>query len=204
MKIIYKEDPLATVVELDEQETEILRLKIKLEQYEEMIFSAHWSLTRSAEYLAGLPRPQTIEQAREEAIKELDPEYWCDDGNKLDARVDELLKHYVEELKGYHVGDCTCFPASCSKCHAESILGIDTIKGLGKHPGHKIYSMFNYKDGETWKTRGIDEVLEMLRTYEPKADWAGWEDHVPRWKAEGQRAYEWLLKYKEEHLDSHN
>lgn len=209
MKITYTPNPLNTIVELDEHEIELFRLKLKIEQYEEMIFSAHWGLTRTAEYLAGLPRPKTVEQAREEAIKELEPEYWCDDGNKLDKRVDELLKHYLEELRLPHLGDCTCFAMSCSKCHAESLFGIDTIKGLGKHQAHKVQGAFsNGKDGDVWLPEAsLDEAISRLENYNPTKGpaWArfsqgDFDAHVPRWKAEAASAAAWLKNYRSEHF----
>jgi len=187
MKITYTPNPLATIVELDDHEKEVLRLKLKIEVYEDMIFSAHWNLTRTAEYLAGLPRPSTIEKAREEAIEELDPDYWCsDEGSKLDARVEELLSHYLEELKLEHVGDCTCFPMSCSKCHAESMIGVDTIKGLGKHAGYRIQSVFSRWNQETQKhDRPEVSLAEALKKLEG---------------VESKGAYEYLLAYQQEHF----
>jgi hypothetical protein len=65
MKITYTPNPLDTQVELEPHEQELLRLKIKLGEYENILFSAHWDLTRTDEYLAGLPCPKTAEQARE-------------------------------------------------------------------------------------------------------------------------------------------
>jgi len=192
MKITYTPNPLNTIVELDDHELEVFRLKLKLKEYEDLLFSAHFHLQEDESWF-------DINRAR----KELDPVYWCtDDKSKLEERVDELLEHYVEELAGSHIGDCTCFAASCSKCNAESILGIDTIKGLGKHPGHKIQSVFNYKDGDIWKERTMDEALELLRVYDPKPTGPGWEkvggyeQYVPRWTQEAKHAYEWLLDYK--------
>jgi hypothetical protein len=207
MKITYTPNPLRTIVELDEQEIELFRLKIKIEQYEDMIFSAHFALTSRLKDMGSL-KAITVESAIEEATKELDPAYWCDDAeSKLDKRVNELLEHYLEELKGSHIGDCTCFAMSCSKCHAESKLGIDTIKGLGKHPGHKIQSAFSYKDGDVWKERTLEEALALLRDYDPTpASTSGWDkvggymQYVPRWKEEAAVAYKWLLAYRKEHF----
>lgn len=204
MKITCTPNPLNTIIELDDHEKEVFKLKLRIEAYEDMLFSAHWSLTRSAEYLAGLPRPKTIEEARAAAIEELDPEYWCAENNKLDARVEELLQHYIEELKSNHVGDCTCCPASCSKCHAESMIGINTIKGLGKHSAHKIESVFSRWNPETQQHDrpevSLVQALEKLRTFQPKATWEGWEAHAERWAKEANAAYEWLKAYQEQHF----
>lgn len=203
MKITYTPNPLETIVELDEQEIELLRLKIKIEQYEELLFSAHWDLTRETDYLAKLPRPKTVEQSREEAIKRLDPSYWCsDDKSKLDERVDELLEHYLEELKSIHVGDCTCVPCSCSKCHAESTLGINTLDPYpGKHVLYKIASVFSRWNPETKEHDrpevSIDEAIEKLRAYKPSASWTGWEAHADRWAQENAKALEYLVNYRD-------
>lgn len=92
-----------------------------------------------------------------------------------------------------HCGDCTCVPASCEKCFAEEMLSIDTIKGCGKHQLYKIRDAF--KDGV-----GITDAIARLEAYEPKAEWEGWEAHVPRWKAEAKDALKWLCAYRDEHF----
>lgn len=159
MKITYTPNPLETKVELEDHEKELLRLKIKLGEYEDMIFGAHYTLTTNGAH----GRERTMDEVVADACKELDPDYWCDDGNKLDKRVDELLQHYIEELQFTHLGDCTAFPMSCSKCHAEEKLGINT---LGTYPGksvlHAISHAFNYREGDEWKTRTTEEALEKL------------------------------------------
>jgi len=209
MKITWTPNPLNTIIELDEHELEVLKLKLKIEAYEEMIFSAHWDLTRTAEYLAGMGSPKTVEEAHAGAIKELDPAYWCDDDNKLDKRIDELLEHYVAELKSPHIGDCTCFAMSCSKCHVEDMLGINTIKGLGKHPGHKVQGAFsNGRNGDVWLPEAsLDEAIERLAGYDPKptssSGWdkvGGFEAHIPRWKEEAAQAHAWLVSYRDQHF----
>ena len=189
MKITYTPNPLATIVELDEHEIEVLRLKIKLEQYEELMFGAYWDLTRDEKYLAGLPRPKTVEQARQEAIEALDPKHWCtDEPSKVDKRVEELLQHFLEELRGSHLGDCTAFPMSCSKCHAENLLGIDTLgPKSGKHVLHRIASTFSTWNPDTQQHDlpevTLDEALAKL-----KAD------------PNGKDAYEYLLNYRKTHF----
>lgn len=217
MKITYTPNPLDTIVELDSQEIELLRLRLKIEQYEDMIFSAHFVITERLKDMGSL-KALDIDAALTEARKELDPDYWCNDEegrtdhSKLDSRVDELLKHYLEELKADHVGDCTCVAMSCSKCHAENVLGIDTLKPFpGKHAMHKVASAFS-RWNETTKQHdlpevSLDEAIEKLRTYNPVKGgaWEGYSQesfdaHVPRWQAEAKTAYEYLVAYRNTHF----
>lgn len=210
MKITYTPNPLDTVVELDRQEIDMFRLKIKLQQYEEMIFSAYYTITSRLEERGSL-KAITAEEAMKEARKELDPDYWCndeadkEDHSKLDSRVELLLDHYIADLKSSHVGDCTCVPASCSKCHAEQLLGIDTLKPYpGKHQLHQIASVFSRWNVET-KQHDLPEVtlgeaIEKLSTYTPKANWLGWESHADRWACEAKEAHEYLINYRNKHF----
>jgi hypothetical protein len=168
MKITYTPNPLETIIELNDQEKELLRLKIKLEKYEDRIFEAHFYLTKRLadnDLIDVLPK----ETAIDEAVKLLDPGYWCDDlegrenYSRLDRRVDELLDHYIEELKSTHIGDCTAYPMSCSKCLAENMLGISSLDPYpGKHALHEINRAFNYRDGTEWKQRSYEQVLEIV------------------------------------------
>ena len=210
MKITYNKNPLKTVVELDDYEKEVFRLKIKVKELEEDLGSASIYLDpKNASWVMNAtprrPNGHTLESLIEEVRKDyLDMDYMYgekDEEHSLDKRVETLLEHYLEELKGWHVGDCTCVACSCSKCHAESILGIDTIKGLGKHSAYKVDGAFGKNNEKT-----IDEALESLRNYDPKPTGPGWdklggyEQYVPRWKAEAASAYEWLLNYRNTHF----
>ena len=176
MKITYTPNPLDTIVELDEHEIEVLRLKLKLEIYEDKMFSAHYALNTTLD----------PEEAKEEAMKQLNPAKWCTDEMSLvDARVEELLQHYLEELRGGHLGDCTAFPMSCSKCHAEQLLGIDTLKPYpGKSVLHVINLAFNYKEGEESKMRDMAGAIEWLQV--------GGETRT--------KALEYLLNYRNTHF----
>lgn len=199
MKITYTPNPLRTIVELDEGEKKLLWYRIKCDEMADMLFLVYCELEHKE-----APNMDRIKD-------EVDPAYYLDEDppekSGLDKRCDNLLTHYIEELQGSHLGDCTCFAMSCPKCMAEGKLGIDTIKGLGKHPGHKIQSAFSYKEGDVWKERTLDEALAILKDYEPKpASGSGWEKvggfeaHIPRWKAEAKVAYEWLKNYRDEHF----
>jgi len=210
MKITYTPNPLDTIIELDEHEKEIFRLKIKVNLLEEDLGSAAIYLDPKNASWVMSPSPRrpdghTTETLIAEVLDHyLDLSYLYSEGKYegkgLDARVNELLEHYLGELKSNHCGDCTCFPASCCKCHAEDLLGINTIKGLGKHEAYKIQSAFSYKDGDVWKQRTLGEAMEHLR--KSHAEWQVSTDpspHAPRWKAESERALCWMEQYIADH-----
>lgn len=190
MKIIHNKNPLCTIVELDYNEKKELWYKIKIEIMEEWLSSTHFYL-EEGEYF-------NLEKARKYSNTE---NYISNDDNvksKLDTFSDELLETYISELKSNHCGDCTCVPCSCMKCHAESLLGIDTIPGLNKHAAHYINSAFGYKNYNT-----IEQALEYLLNHKPVKS-KGWENatqedfdkYLARWNKQATEAYEWLLSYK--------
>jgi hypothetical protein len=187
MKISWHQNPLQTTISLTEQEKELFRLKVIAAEMEENVGMAAFHLDAS-DRDKGYFDP-------EQAMRYL--------GYAQDADVgDREYRLYLSELEqGVHIGDCTCFPASCAKCHAEYILGFSTISGLGKHAAHKVYGSFSI-DGIT-----IHEVIRRLEKYEPVRSGA-WLDmpeeaftqHLPRWKAEAQSAVTWLKTYRDGHF----
>lgn len=189
MKIIYKPNPLETIVELDERDKEILRWRIIAHKLEERLFDISSALEEVNDH--------SIFRAKQYATLTYDDEY----KTEIDKYADKWTEIYANALKEDHVGDCTCVPASCLKCHAENYLDIDTLEGLGKHEAGKIFGAFGAFEEDS-PTRSIDDVLEILKNYDPKANWEGWEAHAPRWIEEAKRAYEWLLNYKNTKLAS--
>lgn len=134
MNIVYTENPLCTRIGLDVHDAKNFWNLIKLAEMEELLFDAHFHMQDD--------RWNDMAAAR----RAVDPDYYVDeeDGTKtkLDQRVQILHDHYVQELLSSHGGDCTCFPASCSKCHAEHMLRIDTTPGMGKYMGYYVFGVF--------------------------------------------------------------
>jgi hypothetical protein len=162
MKLTYTPNPLATKVQLEPHEVELLRLKLRIDLLEDMVFDAHLALTQQDQ---PSEHPSPVAEAREKIIKRLDPATWYEEEpSALDHHIEYQLTWMVQELEsGMHAGDCTSMAATCPRCLAEGLLGIDTIKGLpGKHGGHAIYHAFHYKDGDTWKERSGREALQRL------------------------------------------
>lgn len=197
MEIIWKPNPLMTEIILDDAEKKLLWHKIKIEELQGNASGLFFHLTHYKE-----------EEKNEDWKKRLDShmhynsfEYIYDDGDGLSERVNTLHKYYLESLNGRHCGDCTCVPCSCEKCYAESLVEVDTIKGLGKHLAYKVEQAF--LDGKDEKGyykyhQDIDKALKYLKGYNPNC--TGYESYFNIWKAEADSAYEWLLKYKEEHF----
>jgi hypothetical protein len=186
MKIIYNKNPLRTTVELDEIEKKEFWYKIKINEMTNLLYEAHFFL----------------EENLEKVKKAVDPEYYSSENNELDKRCDLLLEQYLNDLQDIHVGDCTCVAMSCSKCHAESILGIDTIPGLKKHSSYKIDGAFGKNNEKT-----IEEAIESLKNYkvniENPKEWdrlGGYEQYIPRWMEEAKDAHDWLVDYKNRHF----
>lgn len=198
MKITYTQNPLLTVVEPDELEIEKMRYKIMCDDMTDLLFTVHFELSQ--------------ENPNMDRIKEVvNPDYYLNDNDagvtNQEQHVQEILQYYIKELQLEHGGDCTCFPASCPKCHAESLLGIDTIKGLGKHECRKIAGAFRQKVGDLYEQRTINEAIEHLKNYDPvpqdKDGWekvGGYEQYIPRWTQEAATALAWLQNYKDEHF----
>jgi hypothetical protein len=197
MKIIYNKNPLFTTVELDENEKKELWYKIKIIEMEDLLSEAALALEEGTHF--------DLKRARKAVEMNY---YWPENGKKsgLDKRVDQLFEYIIQALKSYHMGDCTCVACSCPKCYAESILGIDTIQGLGKHEAYKIYNAFGKYNEKT-----IDEAIATLSNFEinqenynPEAweKFGGYEKYVSCCKTEQERAHNWLINYKNEYFKS--
>lgn len=180
MKIVYTENPLCTRVELEPHESKELWYLIKVEEMVEMLYDAHFHLQDD--------KWHDLDKAR----YAVEPTYYLgneDDENnvsKLDQRVNELHAHFMEELVSTHAGDCTCFCASCSKCHVEEMLGIRTVENLGKHAGHYMHGLF-HKEGIDTCAKAIAD----LRANESLSD-------------TGKKVLEWLVNYQTTKLDPQN
>lgn len=190
MKIDWAENPLCTKIVLTDEEKNHFKTKIQLNAARDRLATAHFYLSEREDWF-------NLERARRET------DIFTEDGEDYIDDAKDLYELYLEDLNGAsHIGDCTCFAASCSKCQAEHLLGIDTIEGLGKHEANKIQTAFK-------KYETINEVLWYLKDYKveiPKdlnPAWGGVENfkkHIPRWEREGQNAYVWLKKYRDDHF----
>ena len=174
MKITYTPNPQMTKVELSEEEKQTLWFKLKIEEFEEYMYDAHFHLQPNKWY--------DLEKAK----SAVDADYWMseddDTPSKMDTRVDAMLEYYTSALQESHMGDCTCFPCSCLKCHAEQKLGIDTMQGVGKHMGHCIYGVFKQEHIHTC----LDAIKYLQSVKEPSATTTA--------------TLNWLIQYNNDHF----
>jgi hypothetical protein len=97
--------------------------------------------------------PQDPPRTMEDIHKAIHDVLWTPDGETLmpDGSDQDVLDQYAERynwdeyqrdhVEGWHVGDCTAFPASCGKCHAEQFYNFESPYE-GKHKGHKALNIF--------------------------------------------------------------
>lgn len=197
MNIIWKPNPLTSIVEVDDNDKERMLLAYKDDRYCSLLIR----IQNGVKGKFNQPK-WTLEQVETEVEK------WrkiCE----MDIDSPELTA-YIDDLSGVHIGDCTCIACSCMKCWGESLLGISTIEGLGNHEGANLWSAFTKPGRDTYDEDSwhddIDLALEYLNTpisetpnkhYEGKEDL--WKSCIPRWESERKNAYKWLKAYKEEH-----
>ncbi len=204
MRIIWNPNPLLTAVDLDDADKKLLWHQVKVHVLEERISEAYFDLDpEHQKWCRDALKDRCPVDFVAEAQKSLDYPFICGDEKRNDKTFDEYITEhadvYAAELLLGHSGDCTCVPGSCLKCHAEAMIGVDTIPGLGKHEASYI--------GSASGGRTIDEAIVYLRDYRPIKG-KGWERHtddeynahVPRWIEEAKRAHVWLVEYQREHF----
>lgn len=187
MKITWHQNPFLTTVELDERDKERILIAYQNEEYTNILCDLNLEL--NGKY--NRPALTDLEVIKKKVDK------WGEICN-LEVESEEI-QGYIKELDYPHMGDCTCVPCTCFRCLVESMLGIDTLKGLGKHEASAVLGAFG-KD-----TKTIDEAIATLeadKEYIKPDTWpdsVGYEIHIPRWESERMNAIVWLKKYKEEH-----
>jgi len=195
MKIEYTINPLETRVLLDDADRKYLRLAIRLEAALDAISYRDIRDKKTS--------PEDVERYTG-YLKHYDDKAYDEHPEKLDAEVAD----YEAELQSGHLGDCVCFACTCAKCMAESLLGIDTIAGLGKHEAHNIEMCFTDTSTRPWSRldKTAAEVIDILSTpmkREKNEHWKNYsqeeyESHIPRWEAERERALAWYKHYVQE------
>lgn len=188
MKINWQPNPFNTTIEIDKRDKDRVVLYLQTEEYTNMLCELDlWLKGR-----INTDVTPTIEEIHKRI------EGWGDVCN-MTSESEEVVT-FLSYLDTPHMGDCTCVPCSCIRCQVEDALGVDTLKGLGKHSARKVEGAFG-RDGSL----SIDEAianLEKTPDYNKPDTWpdsVGWDVHIPRWEIEREAALKWLKQYKETH-----
>jgi len=177
MNIIYAQNPLATRVELDDNDRKTLATNIRIDELENIICAM--GLYSEEGELFDLKR-----------VRETYKNYLSNYGEEAFSEiVKSRVKECEEELLGYHCGDCVCVACTCMKCWAEQFLGIDTTKGLGKHEGNIIDSVYRNKN------ISCKDAIKILEKNSIQIPAKSAEYHV-KWIETHLKALEWLKNYE--------
>lgn len=206
MEIIYKHNPLLNKVILNDTEKKLLFWKIVLSEFEDEI----WSLKfRLESYLDNKLDPDEIGH---EPLKEYTKEFLADPIRKTYEKIDTIaegmikieydeskIKYFIDALQEMHDGDCISQPCSCLKCHAESMLDIESMPNYPGGIGLALVYAFQTKDEFVGDKKTIDDAIDYLsnRDYTEYENQEFYKSHVVRWKERDKKAYEYLLYYKQ-------
>jgi|ERR1700691_1629201 len=190
MKILYNQNPLKTVIELDETDKKLVKLSIRYANLEDLTYDIIDGILETIKNNIMVDY-KTLEKSSDR-IELYD---------RINAATNNDYDFIIEELSGTHIGDCTCMPASCTKCRGEEYLGINTISGLTKHQACIISNIFN-KENIT-----IIQVLNLLltKTWEKPDNWSSqkqWEEYLPGFKQTYLETYNWLYEYYNIHKEN--
>lgn len=184
MKITYTNNPLTSIIEVDEDDIKRIKQSLEVEELWGVVYRAQYHLETIKNY-----NPVKAEAILEDAHREVYKE------------IDRCLPYYLESLSGRHGGDCTSFACSCEKCQTERMLGIDTIEGLSKGMGSAISGLFKF-ESDLSIHEAISNYEETIKIpIEKKTGKDEWLNaHIPRWENDRTKTLEWLKKYRDAHF----
>lgn len=147
-------------------ENEILLAKARYAM-EEHVYSIFFDMQNYISFLEGKELPKHYDEKMIKKNYDYSVAKWdkamskWDDCNELfEAFVDDdwFKKCYIESLSDIHMGDCTAFPSSCMRCHAEEIFRIPNTVNWGKHEGYKLFSQYSQDIKEKTQNTPNDEL----------------------------------------------
>lgn len=209
MEIIYQHNPLLNKVILNDAEKKLLFWKVVQSEFEDEIWSLKFRLEA---YLDHKLDPNEIEH---KPLKKYTEEFLADPIRKTYEKIDTLaeemikieydeekIKYFVDALQEMHDGDCISQPCSCLKCHAESMLDIESMPNCPGDIGLGLVYAFQTKDEFVGDKKTIDEAIDYLsnRDYAEYENQEFYKSHVDRWKERDKKAKEYLIYYKKEIL----
>lgn len=168
MKIIYKYNPLKTVVEIEEKER---------------IYLVNGILADDLTYYVADLKPLFEKDEKNESYEKIKKEIadftFID---RLTEIAEKKAESYEAALKSHHVGDCIGVPCSCEKCWAENYLAIDTLSDFTDSEKkfsrpHLLYnldlecSLLEKKEISSETPEFLDKLIEVFSEKNDKEDY---------------------------------
>lgn len=164
-------NPLNARVEMTDSAKRELALMIVMNEMFDDVFSAQWNLQtqRNMQDIKEGKDSTTRENYDVEAAKrelkyvtdrwfgkDEDGDGWKGNLASADRWLqDKRVQMWFDEVNTEHAGDCTAVACSCTRCHVEDLLGIDTLP-IGKSVARSVASLY-------WQETATPEQKEEQR-----------------------------------------
>lgn len=141
MKIHYHRNPFKSKITLTSIEKKELLYKLTIKRLHSMMDMASAYLSRS--------RPRLFNP--EKALNSVNIQYRSANGelpSQFDLQCQQEFDEMLKALSGEHLGDCVQVACSCTKCEAESLLGINTLPNMHQKTGGLLFEAFRLENEE--------------------------------------------------------
>lgn len=155
MHIHWDINPLKSKVILDSVHIKLLKALIAVEYQQEIQMPIEGSSPKKA--LEAMILLSEFSQKNESGV------------SNFDIEVTRQLDQMTSALQDPHFGDCVAESGPCLKCHAESLLDVDTIKGLDKQAARVILYLFeSKKEGRITPSDVIASLVSLISKENPE------------------------------------
>lgn len=153
VKVTLTPNPLNALIELTDSARRELALMIVMNEMLDDVYSAHFDLQEQRnlqdikEGKDAVTRPYFDVERAKNVLKYIVDRWFGkdEDGDGWEGNLaspdrwlqDKRVMMWLDEINTEHSGDCTAFACSCTRCHMEDILGINTLPG-GNMINHRL------------------------------------------------------------------
>jgi hypothetical protein len=194
VKVTLTPNPLNAKIEMTESaKREFALLTWMTNLFENYCFTSRFYLDpRCGKNVDGVyvPDPPNYEEAKF-WMKRAEEIWFGEDGNQ-DVTVERIMqddhvKYMLDALEYEHSGDCTCVACSCERCHAEDVLGINTLPS-SKHVNYRLRNMWFEEYATPEQKESVRKRKEEFAKKYPPKPWTPDEATKQRWAAEDTQA----------------
>ena len=173
MNIIWNQNPFKTHLELDERDKALIYALTRQSVYEDMVYDC-----------------TTVDEIFSDRLLE-----------RVAAEATRLMSYYVPELENgaSHLGDCCSDCTSCTRCVAEEMCVVDTMAGIGSNRRYIRAAFSNIPANQSDNL--INLVINDLLVSPVVPNWNASEDLIQKWTSEKRAAAQWLIAYRDAHID---